>query len=223
MELYHCIEGRRSCRSFIPKPVDKPTLTKVLAAASRSPSDTNTQPWEVFVVAGEKKDILAKKLVESALSGTAPQPDLPFPEEWPDQIEKRSKEHRLRRFEALGIDPNDGETVRQIFLKNFQFYDAPCVLFLGTEKSLTPWSILDLGLFAASLLLAAHAEGLGCCPQTVPISYPGIIRNELGIPPTIALILTICIGYPDLKAEINQYRSARRDLNECVKWFGVNG
>ena len=55
MELYNSIESRRSFRSFIPKAVDKPTLTKILAAANRSPSDMNTQPWEVFVVAGEKK------------------------------------------------------------------------------------------------------------------------------------------------------------------------
>ncbi len=220
MELYESIEHRRSFRSFIPKPVDKRTLTKVLEAANRSPSYMNTQPWEVFVVAGEKKDNLAKRLLEEALSGTPPQPDLPFPKEWPDHIDKRSKEHRLRRLEASGIDPNEGEKVRQGFLRNFEFYDAPCVLFLGMERSLTHWSIFDLGLFTTSVLLAAQAEGLGCCTQALSMSYPDLIRNELGIPPTISLILAICMGYPDLKAEINQYRSTRRDLSEFVKWFG---
>ena len=223
MELYKSIESRRSFRSFIPKAVDKLTLTKILAAANRSPSDMNTQPWEIFVIAGEKKDILAKRLLEEAFSGTDPEPDLAFPEEWPDHIDRRFKEHRLRRFKALGIDPNDKETVRQNFLRNFEFYGAPCVLLIGMEKSLSPWSIFDLGLFTAGVLLAAQAEGLGCCTQTVPVSYPDLIRHELGIPPTISLIATICMGYPDLKAEINRYRSTRRDLNEFVKWFGVDG
>jgi nitroreductase len=222
MDLYECIESRRSFRSFIPKAVDKRTLTKVLEAANRSASYMNTQPWEVFVAAGEKKDILAKRLLEEALSGTAPQPDLAFPKEWPDQIDRRSKEHRLRRFKALGIDPNDGEKVRQSFLRNFEFYNAPCVLFLGMEKSLTPWSIFDLGLFTTGLLLAAQAEGLGCCIQALSMSYPDLIRSELGIPPNISLIVAICMGYPDLKAEINQYRSTRRDLSEFVKWFWLN-
>jgi len=222
MELYQCIEVRRSFRSFVPKAVNKRTLTKVLEAANRSPSYMNTQPWEVFVVAGEKKDILAKKLLEEAMSGTAPQPDLAFPKEWPDHIDRRSKEHRLRRFKALGIDPNDAEKVRQSFLRNFEFYNAPCVLFVGMDKSLTPWSVFDLGLFTTSVLLAAQAEGLGCCTQALSMSYPDLIRKELGIPSTISLILAICVGYPDLKAEINQYRSTRRDLSEFVKWFGPN-
>ena len=57
MELYQTIESRKSFRSFIPKAVDKLILTKVSRAANRSPSDMNTQPWEVFVVTGAKKDM----------------------------------------------------------------------------------------------------------------------------------------------------------------------
>jgi nitroreductase len=80
----------------------------------------------------------------------------------------------------------------------------------------------DLGLFTTSILLAAQAEELGCCTQALSMSYPDLIRKELAIPPTISLILAICVGYPDLKAEINHYRSTRRDLSEFVKWFGPN-
>ena len=222
MEFYQCIESRKSCRSFLPKAVDKHTLTKILEAANRSASYMNTQPWEVFVVTGEKRGNLAEKLLEAAGSGTTPHPDLAFPKEWPDHIERRAKEHRLRRFKALGIDPNDGEKVRASTQRNYEFYGAPCVLFLGMEKSLTPWSIFDLGLFTTSVLLAAQAEGLGGCPQALPMGYPDPIRNELGIPPTISLILAISMGYPDTEAAVNQYRSTRREVSEFVKWFGTN-
>jgi nitroreductase len=220
MELYQTIETRRSFRSFLPKPVDNSILTKVLDAANRSPSYMNTQPWEVFVVTGAKKESLAKKLLEKAVAGAAPQPDLAFPKEWPDDLDKRAKEHRLRRFKALGIDPKDEETIRKSFLKNFEFYGAPCVLFIGMEKSLTPWSIFDLGLFTTTFLLAAQAQGLGCCTQALPMAYPDVIREELGIPSNISLILAICMGYPDTEAKINQYQSTRRDSSEFVKWLG---
>ena len=220
MDLYKCLESRKSFRSFIPKAVDKGTLEKIIEAANRSPSYMNTQPWEVFVVAGEKKGVLASRLFAEAASGAAPRPDLAFPKEWPDHLDRRSKEHRLRRFKALGINPNDEEKMRQAFLKNFEFYEAPCVLFIGMEKSLTPWSIFDLGLFTSSLLMAAWAEGVGCCTQALSMAYPDLIREELGISDSTSLILAICMGYPDLNAKINEYHSTRKDLTEFVNWYG---
>jgi nitroreductase len=222
MELYKCLESRKSFRSFIPKAVEKRILEKILEAANRSPSYMNTQPWEVFAVTGKKKEVLARKLFEEASSAGPSKPDLAFPKEWPDLIDRRSKEHRLRRFKALGMDPNDEEKVRQSFLRNFQFYEAPCVIFIGMDKSLTPWSIFDLGLFTSSVLLGARAEGLGCCTQALSMAYPDLIREELGISANICLILAICMGYPDLQAQINQYNTTRKGLAEFVNWYGFS-
>jgi len=220
MELFQCIERRRSNRVFIQKGVDKEILLKVLRAANRSPSYMNTQPWEVFVVAGEKKDALAKILFEQALSEIDPSPDFPFPKEWPKALATRAKEHRLRRFKALGIDPEDSETVRESYMKNFRFFDAPCVIFVGMQRSLTSWSVFDLGLFVHGLLLGLEAQGLGGCPQAMPTAYPDLIRRELELPETICLALAISLGYPDSEAPVNKYHSTRRDLSEFVRWYG---
>jgi nitroreductase len=220
MDCFQCIEGRRSCRAFIPKEVEKNLMEKILKVANRSPSFMNTQPWEVFVVAGERKNILAKRLLEQASSGIPYSPDLPFPKEWPEALERRSKNHRLRRFEALGIDPEDKEKVRESFLSNFQFFDAPCVLFVGMDKSLSPWSVFDLGLFVHGLLLALHAEGLGGCPQAMPTAYSEIIREKLETPDSTQIVLAISLGYPDQSAEVNQYISTRRELDEFTRWYG---
>jgi len=219
MELFDCLETRKSFRSFLSKQVDNDVLRKILEAANMSPSDMNTQPWEVFVVAGKTKDVLAKKILDEALSGRDYSPDLPFPEELPEHIDRKAQEHRLKRFKAMGLDAADKEKVRQNFLRNFEFYGAPCVIFIGMDKSLSPWSLLDLGLFAGGILLAAEADGLGCCVQTMPVAYPDLIRKELAISPDISLILNICIGHPDRENKINRYRSTRRHLNEFVKWY----
>lgn len=77
MELLEGIETRRSCRAFKPTPVPKKTLEKVLETAARSPSYTNTQPWEVAVVCGDKKDGLAKILFQMAESNVPSNADLP--------------------------------------------------------------------------------------------------------------------------------------------------
>lgn len=220
MELYACLEGRQSCRGFTSRRLDRGTVERVLRAANRSPSYMNTQPWEVYAVAGDDKEALAKRLHAHASSGAVPNPDIPFPKEWPRALADRSTDHRLRRFRVVGIDPEDKEAVRQSYLRNFLFFEAPAVLFVGMERSLTPWSVFDLGLFVHGLLLAAHAEGLGAVPQAMCVAYPDIIREELRISAEIYLVLGISIGYPDAEARVNKYRSARRELEEFVHWIG---
>ncbi len=48
------ITTRRSVRRFLPTPVPRATVEDILAVASRAPSGTNTQPWHVHVLAGER-------------------------------------------------------------------------------------------------------------------------------------------------------------------------
>ncbi len=221
MDFFDCIESRKSSRAFLPKDVDKATLERVLKAANRSPSYMNSQPWEIFVVAGDKKTILAQRLFEQAISEIAPAPDLPFVKEWPKAVEERVRKTRLDRFKALGPDPEDKEEIQKSYLRNFRFFDAPCVIFVGMEGGLTSWSVFDLGLFVHGLLLCLRAEGLGCCPQAMPAAYPDILREELDIPNTLCLVLAVSVGYPDLDAPINRYRTMRRDPNEFVRWHDL--
>jgi nitroreductase len=221
VEFFQCLEGRQSYRAFLQKGVEKTLLERILRAANRSPSYKNTQPWEVFVVAGEKKDILAARLTEQASSGATTKPDFPFVETWPEALGRRAKEHMARRHEALGIDSADKDQIRQGYLRNFTFFDAPCAMFIGMDRTLTSWSLFDLGLFVHGLLLSLEAEGLGACPQAMPTAYPETMRTELEIPETICLVLAISAGYPDLEAPANQYRSVRRKIDEFVRWYGL--
>ena len=47
------IESRRSIRAFLPTPVDRAVVERILAVSSRAPSGTNTQPWKVHVLTGD--------------------------------------------------------------------------------------------------------------------------------------------------------------------------
>ena len=221
MDFFKAMESRISRRAFLPKKVEKATLEKILGIANRCPSYMNTQPWEVFVVTGGKKEKLAKKLYEQISSETPLTPDMPFPKTWPEALDERSKSHRMRRFKVLGIDPDkEQDKVVAGYRNNFKFFDAPCVIFIAMDKTLTPWSIFDCGAFVHGFLLAAHVEGLGACPQAMPTGYPDAIRTELEIPDNLSIVLCISLGYPNLELPVNLYRSLRRDLSEFIRWNG---
>jgi nitroreductase len=224
MDIFEAFESRISRRDFLQKQVDQATLEKILTSANRSPSYMNTQPWEVYAVAGEAKDRLAKKLFSDIAKGVPLAPDIPFPATWPAPHDERAKGHRMQRFKALGVDPDkEQDKVVAGYRNNFKFFDAPCVLFVAMDKTLTPWSVFDCGAFVYGFLLAAHAEGLGACPQAMPTGYSSVIRSQLNIPDQMMIVLCISLGYPDLSSPINQYRSLRRELGEFVRWHGFPG
>ena len=69
MELIEGINARKSIRGFQDKQVPREVLEEVLRVASRSPSATNYQPWEVSIVGGQKMEELKSTLKEAMSSG----------------------------------------------------------------------------------------------------------------------------------------------------------
>ena len=194
-------------------------MKRVLEAASKTPSYTNTQPWGVAVAMGKKRNDLSTILCNLANAGVKPNPDLPSPKGWSIELEGRAREHGARRFKALGIERENEQQRKELHLLNFKFYQAPCVLFLFMDSILTSWSIFDVGLFAHGLILAAYSLGLGSYLQASLADYPDAVREYLGILKTKLLVLGISIGYPDLEAPINTYRSSGVSLDTFVQWY----
>jgi nitroreductase len=217
MDAIECIKTRMSIRKFKPEPVPMETLMKVIDAAKWSPSYKNSQPWEIVIISGEKKEALSKLLVELLEKSAEPRPDLPCPESWPPLIEARISALMKKRSALTGKDLNSPEVKKRSKIVNFEFYKAPHGIFLYQDSSLTEWSIFDMGLFAQSLMLAAHAYGLGTVPQAFLTDYSGHIKEFLGIPESKRLVLGISIGYPDLESPVNSYRTDRASTAEIVK------
>lgn len=218
MDAIECIKTRKSIRKFMPEPVPQDILFNVLNAAVWSPSYKNSQPWELVIVSGRKKEELTQLLIGLLEKGITPAPDLPEPESWPCEIDARIKDSQIRRSEQFGIDLSDPTLIRKSKTANFSFYGAPHGIFLFQEASLTEWSIFDMGLFAQSLMLAAHAYGLGTVPQAFLTDYSEAVKNFFDIPDSKRLVLGISIGYPDYGSKVNSYISSRIDSSGIVKW-----
>lgn len=219
MDTIECIRTRMSIRKFRPDPVPQDLLKEIISIAQWSPSYKNSQPWEVIILSGARKEALSKILVELLEKGTKPCPDIPEPVSWPPAENARIAALYKKRAEATGIDLNDPEVLKQAKTVNFHFYGAPHAIYLFQDASLTPWSLFDLGLFAQSLMLAAHARGLGTVPQAFATDYARDTKKFLGIPETKKLVLGISIGYPDLTSKANALRTDRVGTEEILQWI----
>ena len=219
MEILEGIKTRRSIRGFKPEPITKDVMDKILEAVSHTPSYTNTQPWEVVVVSGKKKDELGRKLVDLAKAKAPTSRDLPTPKDWPSALQERARQHGARRFSTLGVARDDAEGREKLRLMNYDFYGAPCAVFLFMDGSLGDWSTFDMGLFAQDLILAAHSFGVGSCLQASVTDYAREIKKFFSLAESKKLVICIALGYPDEKAKLNTYRSLRQKPNEFTKWY----
>ena len=218
MEVLEGIKTRHSIRAFKSDLIPREVMEKILQAVSYSPSYTNTQPWEVVVVSGERKNELGRELLKLARAKAPTRPDLPRPKGWPPALQERSREHGARRLSTLGVARDDEEGREKLRLMNFEFYGAPCAVFLFIDGSLGEWSIYDMGLFSQNLILAAHSLGVESCLQASVTNYAPEIKKFLGIAESKKLVICISLGYPDEKAKLNTYCSLKQKPDEFTRW-----
>ena len=218
MDAIDCIKTRMSIRKFTEEPVPRELLTEVINTAQRSPSYKNSQPWEVVIVSGAAREGLSEMLVSLQESGKENCPDLAAPESWPEAENARITD-LFKKRKLTGIDLSDPKIVLKAKKANFNFYGAPHAIYLFQDSSLSLWSLFDLGLFAQSLMLAAHARGLGTVPQAFACDYAQDVKKFLSIPASKRLVLGLSIGYPDMESRANSFRTDRSATDEILTWI----
>ena len=71
MDILEAIQTRHSVRDFLPTPVPKDIVMKIMEAATRSPSGGNGQPWEIFIASGATLESIRQAVLERAALATA--------------------------------------------------------------------------------------------------------------------------------------------------------
>ena len=69
MDVYEAVTSRRAVRGFTDEPVSREVLERVLSAAAWSPSGSNLQPWNTYVLTGAQLAELKKRAVERVANG----------------------------------------------------------------------------------------------------------------------------------------------------------
>jgi nitroreductase len=215
------LNARYTVRAFKSDPIDKETLQHILEAALRAPSWANTQPWELFVASGDVLNRLRAAYGQKLKDCVPRNPDLPAPKQWPPALQKRMEALKGERLAALAHECKDPAMIEDMARLNYRFFNAPVVLYLCMDRTLTPWSIFDLGLFAQSLMLAAQHYEVSSAPAVTLAAHPDLIRAELKIPDDLLIIIGIALGYADDPNPQNKYRSTRRTVRDAVTFMGL--
>jgi nitroreductase len=216
MDVLEAIEARHSVRDFLPKPVPKEVVMKIMEAATRSPSGGNGQPWEIFVASGATMERIRKAYQERAQGapgGPPPGPPGPPP---PAFIRERMNTIRTERMGLLGLDPADPASGKVFMEWGARLYGAPAMAVICMDQALS--SYLDMGLLIQTICLAAQHFGVDSMIAGSMVSRPDVLRQELGIPESLKIVTSIGLGYANPDSIINTYRSPRRPIEEVVRY-----
>ena len=222
MELLEAIKTRKSIRNYKPTAIPKETLEEILSIASRAPSALNTQPWEIFVIAGEVLENIKKGNVEKLAAGVMPQSEVPEPK-FEGEYRRRQVELAIQIFQFMGIAREDREKRADWMARGFRFFDAPAAFIICMDKSLgDTYSRYDLGSITQTICLTALHYGLGTCIHGQGVMYPDVLRKYAGIPDSKRITESISIGYPDWDFPANKLESTREPLENFVTWRGFD-
>jgi nitroreductase len=219
MDLEIAIKKRQSFRAFKPDPVPLETLKKILSQALWAPSWANTQPGEFVVVSGKK----LKEIQEGCFNRgeVEAHSEVARPYEFPEPWVSRMRSHFARERAFI----SEAE-FNQRSTQNFYNYGAPVCIYLLVGKSfvyqskgVNVWPLFDCGLAVENIMLLATSYGLGTVAQAQAVIYPDIIRKVVPIPEDKLLALGIAVGYPNMNATRNKFRSEREPLDRMVKFY----
>lgn len=218
--------SRFSCRAFLPTPVPRETVMDILDLAARAPSGTNTQPWKVYVLQGQRRDDLVAKVcaAHDELSGNpalitqyAEAYDY-YPERWISPYLDRRRECGWGLYGTLGITKGDKAAMHLQHQRNFRFFDAPVGLMFTIDRVMGRGSLLDYGAFLQNLMVAARARGLHTCPQAAWNGFASIILPFVGAGAEEMLVCGMSLGYADAGARANDFATTRVAAADFTRW-----
>jgi len=179
MTLDAALAGRRSVRQFSPRPVEPALVEEVIAAACLAPAPHHSRPWRFVILSADARAALTDAMGER----------------WRQDLARdRVPEARIRRL----LDRSRARLAA-----------APVLILAGVEsQAQRPWPdqrrqraeelmfVQSLGAAIQSLMLAAHARGLGSYWLSAPLFCPEAVRLALDLPPDFQPQALIALGYP---------------------------
>ena len=216
------ITSRRSIRAYTPQPVAREDILQILQVAGRAPSGTNTQPWKVYVLEGERKQELSSAILaihndpEQAKQHT--EEYAYYPREWVSPYIDRRRKVGWDLYALLGLTRENKAGMAAQHGRNYEFFGAPVGLIFTIDRIMEQGSWLDYGMFLQSVMVAARGRGLDTCPQAAFTQYHRVIGSVLNIPENETVVCGMALGYADTTKIENSLITERMRVEEFVKF-----
>ncbi len=214
--VFDALSSRKSVRAFLPTPIDRDVVERILALASRAPNGSNIQPWKVWVGAGSAKDRLTAKIM-AAHDADDPSHDEEYqyyPKRWTEPYLARRRKLGKDLYGVLGLGKDDKEGMKRQFGRNYVFFGAPVGLFVTINRQMEYGGWIDIGGFLHGITLAARGFGLHSCLQQAFAKYHRLIRTELAVPDDEYIVCGIALGHEDSAAPENRLVTVRDAVDQ---------
>lgn len=194
MDPHNFLRTRRSVRRFKQDPVPDNIIQKILETATYAPSAHNRQPWRFLIVTS----IPAKNMLANAMA-TEFRRDLEHDQLPEDEIRTRLEKSYLQITSSPVI------IILCMDISDMDIY--PDARRAVAENIMAIQSTANAGM---QMLLAAHAEGMGCVWTCAPLFTPKTIKNIFHLSEAWEPQGMFYLGYP---AETPQVRK-RKPITE---------
>jgi len=221
MDVEEALRTRRSTRAFLPTPVPRARIERLLALATHSASNSNSQPWHVHVLTGAAKRALAEAIWEvldaDGRMVRAEYPYQPTPDSWAEPFRTRRAEFGSRLYhDTLGCAADDIVRRDAHHRRNYDFFGAPVGIVLTVSSRPLAGALVDAGLFLQALMLAARHDGLDTCPQASFIDFSPVLRQHLPVPDDHVIVCGLALGYADPTHGLNGLRTPREPVDRIA-------
>jgi len=218
-QLERWLRERYSCRAFLPDPVPRSVIERILELAQRTASWCNCQPWQLVITEGAATERVRRALTaraEAGLPTTAP--EFPFPSAYKKEYMSRRREAGFQLYRAVGVARGDRPAYRRQEMRNFLLFDAPHLALITSPADLGEYGAIDCGGYVSTFLLAARANGVATVPQAALAMYPDVLREQLDLPGDRRVVCGISFGYENPDHAANSYRTHRAELEDVARF-----
>ena len=194
--LVRLMGSRRSCRSFIDRPVDHSILEDLVKIGITAPSGTNSQQWTFTLVPTRTAVTVFANNISSFFKKLNAMAEKTFLRTalrliGKDELDKYYRHHYPIVRRAIEEWEESG--------KDKLFHGAAAAIIVGSKPGAACPSEDSL-LATQNILLAAHSMGLGSCLIGFAVSAikeAPEIKRAIGVPADETVYAVIALGYPD--------------------------